>query len=365
MHGDQLVVALRIGDDRRMLQIVEMLSLLIASWLNRQQQRAIAYLREENRYLRAQLGDAPLRFTDRDRRRLGERGHVLGRRVLDELALVAHPDTILRWYRELIAAKYAGQPGRPATATSTRDLIVQMARENSSWGYSRIRGALLELGVRVGRSTIQRVLRDEGIDPAPGRKTTWSTFIASHAGAMAAMDFFTVEVLTLAGLVRKHVLFVLDVGTRRVQIAGITEEPNARWVELRARELSSGFLRGMRYLIHDRSPVFTERFRQILGGAGIEAIKLPAMSPNLNAFAERWVRSVRSECLDRVVILGEAHLQHLLSEYMIHYNHERSHQGLGNRVPAKLPANDEPSTGAIVRRQRLGGLLSYYHRRPA
>jgi putative transposase len=227
-------------------------------------------------------------------------------------------------------------------------------------------GALRELDIALGRSTIQRILREQGLDPASKRRGTWEVFIRSHLGAIAAVDFFTVEVLTAVGLVRKHVLFVIEVASRCVHIAGIVGEPNGAWVERRAHELvdpATGSLRRSRYLIHDRSKVFTEAFRATLAAAGITCLRIPPMSPNLNAYAERFVRSIRSELLDRVVILGEGHLRILLKEYLEHYHHERTHQGIGNRVPIKLPANDEPPSASIHCKRRLGGLLNYYHRR--
>ena len=202
------------------------------------------------------------------------------------------PDTILRWYRELIARKYDGVvrrgAGRPGTAPSIQELIVRLATENPSWGYTRILGALQSLGHEVGRNTIKRILREHGLEPAPsrGKRMAWGTFLKAHLGEIAAADLFTVEVLTLTGLVRYVVLFVIDIKTRRVQIAGIVREPYGAWMKQIARSLTDhvdGFLVGMRYLIHDRDPLFTAEFVELLHGAGVKCVKLPARSPNLNA----------------------------------------------------------------------------------
>jgi putative transposase len=229
--------------------------------------------------------------------------------MLRDVTSLLTPDTILRWYRKLIAAKYDGSskrgPGRPATERSIQGLIVQFARENPGWGYTRLRDALGNLGHEIDRTTIQRVLAEHGLEPAPERskRMPWKTFIKAYLGALAAMDFFNVEVLSLTGLVRYSVLFVIDLQTRRVQIAGITSDVHGDWMKQVARNLTDGvdgFLRGMRYAIHDRDPLFTREFRDVLRAAGVKSIRLPAHSPNLNAYAERFVVSIKSECLNKL-----------------------------------------------------------------
>ncbi len=198
-----------------------------AGWLNRHQEDLIDYLREENRILREQLGPQPLRLTDAQRRRLAVRGKRLGRRALTQVAGIVTPDTILRWYRRLIAKKYDGSAsrgrGRPLTPRELAELIVRMAAENPGWGYTRIRDALGNLGHRIARNTVKRILQNHGIEPAPerSRRTSWKTFLEAHWEGLAASDLFTVEVLTLGGLRRYFVLFVLELKTRRVKIAGI------------------------------------------------------------------------------------------------------------------------------------------------
>ena len=294
----------------------------------------------------------------------------MGREALAHIASVATPATLLRWYRHLIAAKYDGSknrsPGRPPTAKDIRELIVRVAQENPTWGYTRLRGALKNLGHELGRNTIKRLLAEHGIAPAPerGRSMSWSTFIKAHWGAIAATDLFTVEVVNPFGLVRYHVLFVIDIATRCVCIGGITSDPNGEWMKQLARNLTDmwdGFLLGKRYLIHDRDPLFTEAVRGLLRDSGVKPLRLPANSPNLNAYAERFVLSIRRECLDRFVPLSERHLRTAVTEYVVHYHTERNHQGLGNELLTPLPASANDA-GPIVSRERLGGILNYYCR---
>ena len=237
------------------------LLLLVSGWVNRQQQAVIDYLLEENRILRAAHAPRRLRLTDDQRRRLAVKGKVLGRRRLADVAGIVTPDTILRWYRKLVATKYDGsnqrRPGRPCTKPDIAALVVRMADENPTWGYTRIRGGLKSLGHEVARNTIKAILKDHGIAPAPerGTKTPWKTFLAAHWDALAAADFFTVEVLTLGGLVRYVVFFVMKLKTRAVEIAGITCQPDEVWMTQLARNLTDagdGFLRE-RSVPHSRS----------------------------------------------------------------------------------------------------------------
>jgi len=241
----------------------------------------IDYLLEENRVLRAAQGSRRLRLADDQRRRLAVKGKVLGRRRLAAVAGIVTPDTILRWYRRLVATKYDGsnvrRPGRPSTKPDIVALVVRMAAENPTWGYTRIRGGLKRVGHDVGRNTIKAILKDHGIEPAPerGAKTSWKTFLTAHWEGLAAADFFTVEVLTLHGLVRYVVFFVMQLKTRMVEIAGITAEPDGAWMAQLARNLtdpSDGFLRSMQYIILDRDPLYTTSFRRLLRDTGLRAI---------------------------------------------------------------------------------------------
>ncbi len=277
------------------------LLLTFAGWVNQRQQDAIAYLMEENRVLREQLGGRRMRFTDGQRRRLAAKGKLLGRKLLQEYAGLVTPDTILGWYRNLIAKKYDGSarrgPGRPSKPVETAALVVRLARENPAWGYTRLRDVMRGLGHEIGRTTVAAILADHGIEPAParGRKTSWKTFLKVHWEVLAAMDFFTVEVVTPGGLVRYSVLFVMELRTRSVHIAGITAEPNGVWMRNMARHLTDGFdgfLLGKRYLILDRDPLFTRGFRDILRGSGVEPLRLPAKSPNLKGYTSHCTSSV-------------------------------------------------------------------------
>lgn len=341
--------------------VLELLLVTVAGWVSRRQQRVIEYLVEENRVLREQLGDRALRLTDDQRRRLAAKGRVLGRRALAEVATIVTPDTILRWYRRLIAAKWtysAKRVGRPGIMKEIRALIVRVAEENPRWGYCRIQGALRNLGHRVAPSTIARTLKDHGIKPAPDRPSSWRTFLRAHWGEVAATDFFTAEVWTVGGLKTYYVLFFLELKSRRVHIAGITANPTDLFMG-HAAERAAGFLKGCRYLIHDRDTKYSLRFKIVMEAAGVALIRTPYQAPNANAYAERFVRSIKDECLHRMILFGEDNLRRAIDEYVEHYNRERNHQGIGNEL-----IDGQPSTGLgeVRSTDRLGGLLRYYHR---
>jgi transposase InsO family protein len=287
--------------------------------------------------------------------------------LLAEVCTIVTPDTILRWHRQLIARKYDGIArrwrGGSGVMREIRELCVRMATENPSWGYSRIQGSLANLGHRVGRSTIRRILKEHRLEPAPKHHMPWSVFLTAHWEAIAAADFFTIEVWTLRGLTRFYVFFVIDLETRRVRIAGITDRPAGDWVTRATRSLVDdfdGFLSKHRYLIHDRDPLFRGGFPALLRSAGVEPVRLPPQSPNLNAYAERFVRSIKEECLVKIVPIGERHLRHAVEEFTAHYHLDRNHQGLGNRL-IDATAETEP-VDRVECRERLGGLLRSYHR---
>src|SRR3954470_7306385 len=294
------------------------LLLAMAGWMNQQQWQAIEYLHEENRVLREQLGGRQLRLTDDQRRRLAAKAKGLGRKLLAEIATIVTPETLLAWHRKLIALKYDGNPqrgpGRPRTAGEIEALVLRLAEENRDWGYRRFQGALSHLGYKIARSTIAHILERHGLEPAPerGRKTTWKEFLARHWELIVAADFFTVEVWTRRGLQRFVVLFFLDLSTRQVEIAGISSIANGLWmgqIGRRATDAVDGILNGKRYLIHDRDPLFTAEFLSLVAGIGVESVKLPPRSPNLNAHAERFVRSIKDSCVDRLILFGEASLR--------------------------------------------------------
>ena len=309
-------------------------------------------------------------FTDDQRRHLAGKAKLIRYGRLKEIVGLVTRQTLLAWHRKLIAKKYDSsgvrrRVGRPPTAEELRDLVIRMAEENRGWGYTRIRGALANLGHEIGRGTIAEILKQAGLVPAPERerKTTWAEFLKMHWDVMGATDFFTVEVWTLRGLVHYHVLFVIRLSTRKVHIAGIVPEPDGEWMKQIGRNLTDcvdGFLCGCRYLIHDRSTLFTKEFLSILESAGVNSVRLPPRSPNLNAFAERFVRSIKAECLERMVLIREGSLRRAVDQFCEHYHRERNHQGLGNK-------NIEPEFGSggegeVQCRQRLGGLLRDYYR---
>ncbi len=331
------------------------------------------YLAAENRILKSQL-KGRLKLSDADRATLAEIGHRLGRKALAEVTTIARPDTILAWYRKLVAGKFDGSKarrsrGRPRIKREIEQLIVRMAKENHDWGYDRIVGALANLGYKVCDQTVGNVLQRHGLPPAPERKrtTTWSTFIRIHLALLAGTDFFTAEVLTLRGLVTYYVLFFIYLESRRVNIAGITIHPDEPWMQQIARNVTMegcGALRDCRYLLHDRDTKYTQSFRAIIASGRVEPLVLPARSPNLNAYAEHWVRSVKEECLSKVVLFGERSLRRALSEYVEHYHVERNHQGKGN-VLLFPRATHICRDGPVQCRERLGGLLRYYHQEAA
>ena len=346
-----------------------MLLAALLGWLEREQRDVIAFLREENRALKAQLGSRRLRLNDDQRRRLAVLGLRLGRGTLREVATLVTPDTILRWHRELIARKwtYARQrPGRPAVLVEIRRLIVRMATDNPSWGYTRIQGALKNLGHRVARSTIAKILKDQGIPPSRERPMTWRTFLRAHWRALWAADFFTTEVWTVRGLVTYYTVFVIELHSRRVHVLGSTPHPDEAFVVQTMRHLTNGVdgvLRRDRLLICDRDRKWSAAVECVLAAAGVRVIRTPFHAPNCNAYAERFVRSIREECLNRVIPLGERHLRRTLTDFVAHYHGERNHQGLGNELIERWPL--QRAQGPVRRRQRVGGLLSYYYRAAA
>ena len=330
------------------------------------------YLAAENRVFRAQL-PSRLRLSDAERSTLAEIAKRLGRQALKDIARVAKPDTILAWYRRLVAQKFDGSrrrvyPGRPRVSPEIEALVVRFARENRGWGYDRIVGALANLGHQISDQTVGNILRRHNLAPAPerSRTTTWKEFIQSHIDVLAGADFFTVEVLTWRGLVTYYVLFFIEVGSRRVSLGGITRHPDSCWMEQVARNATmqdTGYLNGCRYLLHDRDKKFCREFRETLAAGGVKCTPIPARSPNLNAHAERWVRSIKEECLSKLILFGEASLGRVVSEYLQHYHQERNHQGKDNLLlfPASTPSEPGPQRATRCQ-ERLGGLLKYYRR---
>src|SRR2546421_1683227 len=294
------------------------------------------YLVTENRMLRHQI-KGRVRLSDGERKTLAEIGQKLGKQALKEVATIVKPDTILGWHRKLVAQKFDGSaqrksPGRPTIAKDLEALVVRMAQENRSWGYDRIVGALANLGYTLSDQTVGNILKRQGIPPAPERKTTttWKEFIRTHMEVLVATDFFTAEVWTLGGVVTYYVLFFIHLGSREISVAGLTPHPDQRWMTQIASNVTMadwGFLAPGQYLIHDRDGKYCPAFQRIVDAAGITRVPLPPRSPNLNASAERWVRSVKEEALSGIILFGEHALRHVLKEDVAHYQAERPHQG--------------------------------------
>src|SRR5438876_999131 len=357
---------------RALLDPVSFLVVSLAGWMNQHQQHVVHYLIEENRVLREQIGNRRIRFSDGQRRRLAARAKKIGRKLLNEVATIVTLETLLAWHRKLIAKKYDGSanrsPGRPRTADEITALVTRMAKENRSWGYRRIQGALSNLGHLLAFKTIGNILKKHGIEHARerSRKTTWKEFLIRHWDQIVASDFFTVEVWTPKGLQRYIILFFIELSTRRVEIGGIASKANGLWMAQIARNVTDdvdGFFKQKRYLIHDRDPLYTQEFLNMLADVGIESVKLPPRSPNLNAYAERFVRTIKESCLERMIFFGEDALRKAVHEFVAHYHLERNHQGLGNRLIVPLMSVEK--VGIVNRRERLGGLLNYYHRQAA
>ena len=313
----------------------------------------IEYLVTENRILRNQI-KGRVRLSESERKTLAEMGKKLGKKILEEVAHIVKPDTILAWHRQLVAQKFDGSQqrttlGRPRIDAELEALVVRMARENRSWGYDRIVGALANLGCTVSDQTVGNILKRHGMAPAPERKTTttWQEFIRTHMDVLVATDFLTAEVWTTTGLITYYVLFFIHLASRKVHVAGVTPYPDERWMVQIARNVTMehwGLLAPGQYLIHDRDGKYCPAFQQLIDSAGVKRVPLPPRSPNLNAYAERWVRSVKEECLARLILFGEASLQHALHEYVEHYHHERNHQGKG-KCPARSILQPKASKG--------------------
>ncbi len=353
------------------LQPWQLYFLILAGWVNRQQQLVIEYLLTENQVLREKLGKKRILLNDDQRRRLAVKGKILGRKLLEEVGTLFTPDTILRWHRKLVAKKWdysekRKSVGRPRLRQAIVDLILRFATENPTWGYDRIQGALANVGYHISDTTVGNVLKAHGIEPTEDRKrqTTWATFLKAHWDVLGAIDFTTVEVWTRHGLVTFYLLFAMELKTRRVHFAACTTSADENYMKQIAKNLTDaedGFLNGKRYLIMDRDPRFSKAFRSILEQSDVEPVRLPPKSPNLNAYQERFFRSLKSETLDRMIFFGEKSLRRAVNEFIAHYHKERNHQGLGNEI---IESADEvgAAAGKIECRERLGGLLKYYYR---
>lgn len=341
--------------------------------MNQRQQQIIEFQNAQIEALLKQLGKKRLLLNDDQRRILAMKAHAIGRKALREITTIFTPDTILRWHRNLVAKKFDSsdkrKPGRPGIRQEVVDAIVRFAKEKSSCGYERIQGALKNPGYHIADSTVANVLKAHGVEPAPDRQQTpaSSTFLKAHWDSIFATDFTTVEVWTRNGLVTFYALAVMHLKTRRVHIAGMIPSPNTTWIRQVCRNLTDcedGFLRNASHLIVGRDRSFIPMRHFLNQNTKTEVILLPPKSPNLNAYMERWFRSLKTECLDRMIFFGRKSLENAVREYVDHYHAERNHQGLGNELiePSEVSATCD---GRIECRERLGGMLKFYHRRAA
>jgi putative transposase len=343
------------------------LLLLLATATDRQLAKQVQYLKVENQILRSKLPKR-LTVTARERQRLLRFGKVLGA-AIRELITIVSPQTFFCWLRGSPSDTPASRrTGRPATDADLRALVLRLARENA-WGYTRIHGELKKLGLaHISRTTVANILRAAGLETGPERgQSTWTEFVRRQAATLWACDFFTQRIWTLSGAVDCFVLFFLNIGSRRVFLAGLTTRPDHAWVAQQARHFCQHVAtlpEQPTHLLRDRDGKFGPEFDAVLAAAGMEVVPVGPRMPNMNAFAERWVLSVRLECLNHFVVFGEEHLRYLLDQYLAFFNEHRPHQGVGN-VPLNsdiaVPLPQPPSTAAAVLcAEHLGGLLKHY-----
>jgi putative transposase len=343
------------------LRMLGWLALLARS--DRAKDAEILILRHQVAVLQRQVKVPRLSWADRAV--LAALARLLPGSQLRRLRLIVSPRTLLRWHADLVRRHWSfprRTPGRPQTAATVRALVLEMARDNPGWGYRRIHGELVCLGHKLAPSTVWRILKDAGIDPAPARSgLTWRAFLKAQAATILAADFFHVDTVVLR---RLYVLFFIEHGTRRVHLTGITAHPAGEWVAQQARNLLMNLgdhAEDFKFLIRDRDAKFTGAFDAVLAAAGIRIIKTPVRAPQANAIAERWIGSARRECLNWMLITGERHLRLVLSEYADHYNSHRPHRSLQQSPPAGRPYPPSPGTYArVLRRDRLGGLIHEY-----
>jgi hypothetical protein len=344
----------------------------LAYCIDKELYKAIDYLCEQVRVLVEQQEKQNKRIllTNSQRMRVAAKAKRLSRKMLERCTELFTVDTIMRWYQKLIAEKYDGSQnrvyaGRPPITEEIVNLVIRFKQENPRWGYRKIRDQVVYLGYNICKSSVKNILIENGYDPEPDLtiRSTWHEFIKSHWEVLTACDFFTIELIVGRKLVRCTVFFVMELATRKVFFAPVKPQPSGPYMLQVAKLLTDsedGFLQGKRYLIHDRDPLYrTDGFHGILRGSGIEPVKLPARSPDLNCYAERFVKSVKTECLDHLILSSVDQLEYVLEQYSEYYHHERIHQSLDRIIEPKHPIDD---TAEIVCIERLGGLLKSYHR---
>jgi putative transposase len=338
---------------------------------NRDKDVEILALRHQITMLQRQLGKEKVQFDGADRTFLAALLHRLPRDVLRRVRLLVRPDTVLRWHRDLLARRHAARsrpkrPGRPPIVRSVRTLVLRLARENPSWGYRRLHGELLVLGLKVAASTVWEILQEAGIDPAPERAaSTWADFLRSQADALLACDFL--ETVTLTGT-RMYVLAVIEHASRRIRILRATPHPTTAWMAQAAKnlvmDLEDTCCRA-RYMIRDRDGKFPDLFDAVLADAGIDIVLSGIQMPRMNSIMERWIQTCRRELLDRTLVWNQRHLLHALREFEKFYNGHRPHQGIANarplcQLPTRIADPDKIARLNVRRRDRLGGILHEY-----
>jgi transposase InsO family protein len=346
------------------MRLLELVVLLGRS--DRAKELEILVLRHELSILRRQVGQP--RFEPHDRLLLSALSRVPPRRSWH--AFVMRPETLLRWHRQLVASRWTyphRRPGRPPIGVEVRELILRLAGENPSWGYLRIVGELRKLGIAVSATSVRNILAQAGLPPAPQRdRQAWRGFLRAHADSILACDFFTVDTVWLR---RLYVLVFLSVGSRRIEYLACTSSPNSAWMLQQARNLLMELDERngrVRFLIHDRDTKFSHAFDALLESENIKVIRTPVQAPNANAHMERWVGSVRRECLDRLLIVGRRQLDHILRIYVRHYNRGRPHRALDLQPPdakarsSAAGANSPMEDLQVRRRDLLGGLIHEY-----
>jgi putative transposase len=344
----------------------------LAYCIDKEHYKAIDYLREQVRVLieHQEKGNKRILLTNSQRMRVAAKAKRLSRKTLERCTELFTVDTVIGWYQKLIADKYDGSQnrvyaGRPPITEEIVNLVIRFKQENPRWGYRKIRDQVVYLGYAISKSSVKNILIENGYDPEPDLtvRSTWHEFIKSHWDVLAACDFFTIELLVGRKLVRCTVFFVMELATRKVFFAPVKPQPDGSYMLQIAKSLTDsedGFLQGKRYLIHDRDPLYrTDGFHGILKSIGVKPVRLPARSPDLNCYAERYVKSVKSECLDHLILSSVDQLEYVLEQYSEYYHHERIHQSLDRIIEPKHAVDD---TAEIVCIERLGGLLKSYHR---
>jgi len=344
----------------------------IAYCIDKELYKAIDYLREQVRVLveHQEKDNKRIILTNSQRMRVAAKAKKLSRKMLEQCTELFTPDTMMRWYHKLIAEKYngsgnRGKVGRPQITAEIVNLVIRFKEENPRWGYQKITDQIEYLGFTISKTSVKNILIENGYDPEPDLtvRSTWHEFLRSHWDVMTACDFFTIELLVGRKLIRCTVFFVIEFSTRKVFFGPIKLQPDGEYMRQVARILTDcedGFLNGKRFLIHDRDPLYnTAGFHAILQNVGVDPIKLPAKSPDLNSIAERFVKTVKYECLNYLILSSVQQLEYTLTQFQKYYHHERIHQSLGRIIEPKYEIEESADIQCV---ERLGGLLKSYHR---